>query len=64
MNRQTYTLELDILVEDGPPTLDDWERAAIVDMLKRTRGHKGHAARELGVARSTLWAKMKKYGLD
>jgi transcriptional regulator of acetoin/glycerol metabolism len=31
--------------------------------LKKTGGHRGNAARELGMERTTLWRKMKKHGI-
>ncbi|MFG1690644.1 sigma-54 interaction domain-containing protein [Gemmatimonadota bacterium] len=40
------------------------ERARILEALLRSRGNKTRAARELGMARNTLRAKLKRYGLD
>ena len=40
------------------------ERARILEALIRSRGNKTRAARELGMARNTLRAKLKKHGLD
>ena len=37
----------------------DPERARLVDALRRTGGHKGEAARLLGINRSTLWRKLR-----
>ncbi|MDO4534119.1 MAG: sigma 54-interacting transcriptional regulator, partial [Coriobacteriia bacterium] len=42
---------------------DDLERDELVDALRRNRGNKTSASRELGIARTTLYAKMKKHGL-
>ena len=42
---------------------DDLERDELVDVLRRNRGNKTSASKELGIARTTLYAKMKKHGL-
>ena len=44
----------------GPMTLDEAERRAIRDALQFTEGNKVHAARVLGIARSTLLEKLKR----
>jgi sigma-54 dependent transcriptional regulator, acetoin dehydrogenase operon transcriptional activator AcoR len=43
--------------------LEQSEAEAIRLSLSRNRGHQGRTARELQVSRTTLWRKMKKYGL-
>jgi PAS domain S-box-containing protein len=40
------------------------EPQRIVAALEKTGGHRGRAARELGIERTTLWRRMKKYGID
>ena len=40
------------------------ERAAIVEALSRTGGTRTDAARQLGMSRTTLWRKMKEYGIE
>ncbi len=40
------------------------EEAIIKETLTRWRGNRQKAAEELGMHRTTLWRKMKKYGLD
>jgi transcriptional regulator with PAS, ATPase and Fis domain len=40
------------------------ERQHIVETLLKVHGHKGKAAEILGWGRTTLWRKMKQYGLD
>jgi PAS domain S-box-containing protein len=40
------------------------ESDAIRDVLSANRGHLGRAAAELGVSRTTLWRKMRKYDID
>jgi PAS domain S-box-containing protein len=44
-------------------SLEEVEKAAIVEMLKRSKGNRTRAAKRLGIGRSSLWRKMKKYGL-
>jgi PAS domain S-box-containing protein len=44
-------------------SLAEVERAAIVEMLERCKGNRSRAAKRLGIGRSSLWRKMKKYGL-
>ena len=56
----------DVAGGTGPLTrnqLEESERDAIVSALKRTNGNRREAAVQLGIARSTLFDKMKKYGL-
>jgi PAS domain S-box-containing protein len=48
---------------DVPRPLERTEANAIRAALRRHEGHLGHVARELGLSRTTLWRKMKKYGL-
>jgi transcriptional regulator with PAS, ATPase and Fis domain len=48
----------------GGQTLESIERAAIKQTLARTSGNRAHAARELGIAVSTLYEKLKKYRLS
>jgi DNA-binding NtrC family response regulator len=40
------------------------ERQYIIDTLLKVHGHKGKAAEILGWGRTTLWRKMKQYGLE
>lgn len=44
--------------------VDGCEKARIGEALKRNRGNRGKTAKELGVSASTLWRKMKKYGIS
>ena len=48
----------------GPVTLDEAERRAIREALKFTEGNKVHAAKVLGIARSTLLEKLKRMDTD
>jgi len=52
----------DALQLAGQP-LENLERSAIRQTLARAQGNKAHAARSLGIAVSTLYEKLKKYGL-
>jgi PAS domain S-box-containing protein len=45
-------------------TLAEMEARYIVQALKRNKGRKGATAQELGIDKSTLWRKVKKYGID
>jgi DNA-binding NtrC family response regulator len=45
------------------PTLSQLEEISIRDSIQRNGGNLAKAARELGVARSTLYNKMKSYGI-
>jgi DNA-binding NtrC family response regulator len=40
------------------------EAETIESTLRHTAGHIGQAARELGISRTTLWRKMKKYAIQ
>lgn len=47
-----------------PEPLDAVERRHIATALRYTRGNRRNAAQLLGIARSTLLAKIRRYGLD
>ncbi len=44
-------------------TMEEVERQHIIDVLKKTNYNKGLAAKILDLPRTTLWRRMKKYGL-
>lgn len=44
-------------------TLKENERQHIISVLQMAGGNRAKAARILGISRSTLWAKMKQYGI-
>jgi DNA-binding NtrC family response regulator len=46
---------------DGLSPLERAEATAIRVVLNRHHGHRGRAARDLGISRNTLWRKMKSY---
>ncbi|MBN1593329.1 MAG: sigma-54-dependent Fis family transcriptional regulator [Candidatus Coatesbacteria bacterium] len=47
-----------------PVALKDLERLHILSVLRFSKWNKAKAARMLGISRSTLWAKMKEFGLE
>ena len=52
------------ILASGPQTLADRERQAIVETLQDTSGKLAETARRLGISRTTLWRRLKAYGLD
>jgi len=46
------------------PTLEDVERQYISNILKEEKGKVAHAAVRLGIPRSTLYQKIKVYGIQ
>ena len=46
---------------DDIPLLKNAEKMTIVEVLKKNNWHKNKTAVELGIDRSTLWRKMKKF---
>ena len=56
--------EAAILPATGPLTLADRERRAIAETLQDTSGKLAATARRLGISRTTLWRRLKSYGLD
>lgn len=49
---------------DGPTGFEKAERAAVIRALARADGNVSQAARQLGIARATLYRRMKRLGLD
>ncbi len=47
----------------GAGPLVEAEATAILQTLRRHVGHRGKTAKELGIDKTTLWRKMKKYGI-
>ena len=43
---------------------DSSEKETLLFLLKKYAGHKGHIAEYLGIDRSTLWRKLKKYQMQ
>jgi transcriptional regulator with GAF, ATPase, and Fis domain len=48
----------------APMSLEDLERAAILDALRQTGGHKNRAAARLGLSRFQLYARLKRYQIE
>ena len=57
-------LEFDTLEGDGLPTLAEMERRYIIKILEKTGYNKKLAAEVLGMPRTTLWRKLKEYGVE
>jgi transcriptional regulator with GAF, ATPase, and Fis domain len=49
---------------DHVPTLDELERAHILRVLDQCEGQKTKAAALLGINRTTLWKKLRQYGIE
>ncbi len=45
-------------------TLEDMERTAIIEALRKTRGNKTEAAKILGITRRMIYSRMKKLGMS
>jgi len=56
--------EAAILPQAGASTLAERERQAIADTLQDTSGKLAETARRLGISRTTLWRRLKSYGMD
>jgi PAS domain S-box-containing protein len=50
--------------ETNPLTMAIDEQTRLKEILKKHNGNQSRAARELGINRSTLWRKLKRYGID
>lgn len=48
---------------ERPRTLAERERQAILDTLEQTHGRLAETARRLGISRTTLWRRLKAYGV-
>lgn len=56
--------EAAILPAAGALTLAEREKQAITDTLQDTSGKLAETARRLGISRTTLWRRLKSYGMD
>ena len=63
-NGQQSLGEAAILPSAGALTLAERERQAITDTLQDTSGKLAETARRLGISRTTLWRRLKSYGMD
>lgn len=52
------------LTADASPALDDMERKQIIRVLEQAKGNRKLAAELLGIGRTTLYNKMKAYGIE
>ncbi|MGD2134817.1 MAG: helix-turn-helix domain-containing protein [Gemmatimonadales bacterium] len=50
--------------DDGPRTLAARERQAIIGTLEATGWRLTESARRLGISRTTLWRRLRSYGLE
>uniref|UniRef100_I2PYL4 Response regulator with CheY-like receiver, AAA-type ATPase, and DNA-binding domains n=1 Tax=Desulfovibrio sp. U5L TaxID=596152 RepID=I2PYL4_9BACT len=57
-------LSFDSVEGEGLVSLEEMERRYIARVLERTGYNKGLAAQVLGLPRTTLWRKLKQYGLE
>lgn len=51
-------------IDDKIPSLDEQEKSFILWVLKETGGNRTRAAQMLGIDRTSLWRKLKKYGVE
>ncbi|MBA3453945.1 MAG: sigma-54-dependent Fis family transcriptional regulator [Deltaproteobacteria bacterium] len=58
------TSGLSTFAGDHVPTLDELERTHILRVLELCEGQKTKAASMLGINRTTLWKKLRQYGID
>lgn len=64
LDRQALQQALDPAQPGEPDSLEGAERRHIAVTLCHTGGNRRRAAEILGIARSTMLAKLRKYGLD
>lgn len=57
-------MDFDSIEGEGLVSLEEMERRYIARVLERTGYNKGLTAQILGLPRTTLWRKIKQYGLD
>jgi DNA-binding NtrC family response regulator len=50
--------------ENPPATLDEWEKDLIIRSIKKNDQNLSKVCAELGIGRTTLWRKMKKYNIE
>ena len=52
------------VIDSGFPPLEEVEREHILKVLEASEGRKTDAAAILGIYRSTLWKKLRQYGVE
>ena len=57
-------LEFDTMAGDGLPPLEEIERRYVIKVLDKANYNKGLAAQILGIPRTTLWRKLKAFGIQ
>jgi DNA-binding NtrC family response regulator len=50
--------------ESPPETLDEWEKDLIIKSIRKNDQNLSKVSAELGIGRTTLWRKMKKYNIE
>lgn len=50
-------------IQTAAPSAEEAERLRILESLRTAAGRPSEAARRLGISRTTLWRKLKKYGI-
>jgi transcriptional regulator with PAS, ATPase and Fis domain len=50
--------------ETQAASLEDWEKRLIVESVKKNSANLARVCSELGIGRTTLWRKMKKYNIQ
>ena len=53
-----------VMAPSRPPNLFDIERRTIEQALHESNGNKAKAARRLGITRTQLYGRLRKYGLE
>ena len=61
--RMTGELEFAISIENLPEAISNLEQSNIVTALEKYQGNKTKAAEELGIGRTNLIAKIRKYDI-
>src|SRR6185295_4018665 len=62
--RPAATAAVTTFTGDQVPTLDELERSHILKVLELCEGQKTKAAQLLGINRTTLWKKLRQYGIE
>jgi len=60
---QHLSLPIERLIATETTDINEVERQMIEEMLRKTRGNKSKAAKRLGLTRTQLYGRLRKYGL-